>query len=299
MAADEPNEKDSGPPAPPEAQAPPAPPESPSPEAQEPDELAGQLQILSFRHGHAAAYTARCPQRDTANEDMGAVIPIDDGRAILAVADGMGGPPGGAQAASIAIDALIETAQKADAKETALRGTILNAFETANERLLELGIGSGTTLAVVEVEGRSARPYHAGDSVILAVGQRGKIKLQTVAHSPVGYAVEAGLLDAGEAMDHEDRHIVSNIVGSPEMRIEIGPPLTLAARDTIVLGSDGLFDNLHVEEVVQLVRKGPLEKAARALADLARLRLLQPEEGHPSKADDLTFIIYRPAAKRS
>jgi serine/threonine protein phosphatase PrpC len=256
------------------------------------------LEILSFPHGQAAAYTARCPHRDTPNEDMGAVIPIDDGRAILAVADGMGGPPGGAQAASIAIDALIETAQKADANETALRAMILNAFETANERLLDLGIGSGTTLAVVELDGIWARPYHAGDSVILAVGQRGKIKLQTVAHSPVGYAVEAGLLDAGEAMDHEDRHLVSNIVGSPEMRIEIGPPLTLAARDTLVLGSDGLFDNLHVAEVVQIVRKGPLEKAARALADLAGRRMLRPEEGHPSKADDLTFIVYRPTVKR-
>lgn len=281
MAADEPTEQDSGP----QAAAP-----------------AGQLEMLSFPHGQAAAYTARCPHRDTPNEDVGAIIPIDDGRAILAVADGMGGPPGGAQAASTAIDALIETVKKAQSgspEETNLRAMILNAFETANERLLALGIGSGTTLAVVEVDGASARPYHAGDSVILAVGQRGKIKLQTVAHSPVGYAVEAGLLDAGEAIHHEDRHIVSNIVGSPEMRIEIGPPLTLAARDTIVLGSDGLFDNLHVEEVVQIVRKGPLEAAARALADLARLRMLQPEEGRPSKADDLTFIIYRPTAKRA
>lgn len=283
MAEEESTEQDSGP------EAPPAPPAAP----------AGQLELLSFPHGRAAAYTARCPHRDTPNEDMGAVIPIDDGRAILAVADGMGGPPGGAQAASITIDTLIETTRNANAEETALRAMILNAFETANERLLALGIGSGTTLAVVELEGLSARPYHAGDSVILAVGQRGKIKLQTVAHSPVGYAVEAGLLDAGEAIHHEDRHIVSNIVGSPEMRIEIGPPLTLAARDTIVLGSDGLFDNLHVEEVVQIVRKGPLEAAARALADLARLRMLQPEEGRPSKADDLTFIIYRPTAKRA
>jgi len=265
-------------------------------------ESAGQLDLLACPSGQAAAYTARCPHRDTPNEDMGVVIPIDDGRAILAVADGMGGPPGGGQAASIAIDALIETARKAQSvgpEETNLRAIILNAFETANERLLALGIGSGTTLAVVELEGLSARPYHAGDSVILAVGQRGKIKLQTVAHSPVGYAVEAGLLDAGEAIHHEDRHIVSNIVGSPEMRIEIGPPLTLAARDTIVLGSDGLFDNLHVEEVVQVVRKGPLEAAARALADLTRRRMLHPEEGHPSKADDLTFIIYRPTAKRA
>jgi serine/threonine protein phosphatase PrpC len=260
-------------------------------------EPAGELQFLACAGGEAAAYTARCPDCEGPNEDVGAVIPVGGTRAILAVADGMGGPPGGARAASIAIDALIATVQKARSggpEEANLRALVLNGFEKANDRLLELGVGSGTTLAVVELDGRVARPYHAGDSVILIVGQRGKVKLQTVAHSPVGYAVEAGLLDAEEAIHHEDRHIVSNIVGSPEMRIEIGPSLTLASRDTIVLGSDGLFDNLHVEEVVQIVRKGPLGKAAEVLAELARRRMLHPEEGQPSKADDLTFIVYRP-----
>jgi serine/threonine protein phosphatase PrpC len=261
-------------------------------------EPVGELEFLACAGGEAAAYTARCPDREGPNEDVGAVIPLDQTRAILAVADGMGGPPGGAQAASIAIDALIATVQKAAADGADLRALVLNGFETANDRLLELGVGSGTTLAVVELDGGTVRSYHAGDSVILIVGQRGKIKLQTVAHSPVGYAVEAGLLDAAEAIHHEDRHIVSNIVGSPEMRIEIGPSLTLAPRDTIILGSDGLFDNLHVEEVVQIVRKGPLPEAAQALADLARQRMLRPESGQPSKPDDLTFIVYRPPGRR-
>ncbi|UCD75454.1 MAG: serine/threonine-protein phosphatase [Phycisphaerales bacterium] len=258
-----------------------------------------QSEVLPFAHGAAATYTARCPSRETPNEDMGAVIPVDDKRAILAVADGMGGPPGGAQAASIAIDTLIETVNKAEVGEDGLRPIILNAFEAANERVLELGIGSGTTLAVVEIDGVTMRPYHAGDSVILIVGQRGKVKLQTVAHSPVGYAVESGLLDAGEAIHHEDRHIVSNIVGSPHMWIEIGPPRELAARDTVVLGSDGLFDNLHVEEVIELVRRGPLDQAAKIVAKLARGRMVLPEPGHPSKPDDLTFILYRRSRGRA
>lgn len=243
--------------------------------------------------GKAAIYTCGCPGRGAPNEDMADVIRLGEERAILAVADGMGGPPGGAQASEIAIHALIEAVRNADAEEDNLRAVILNTFEVANERLLEQGIGSGTTLAVVEIDGVTIRPYHAGDSVILVAGQRGKVKFQTVAHSPVGYAVESGLLDADEAIHHEDRHLVSNIVGSPRMSIEIGPTLTLAARDTVVLGSDGLFDNLHVEEVIELARKGPIEESARSIADLTLKRMTQPEPGHPCKPDDLTFILYR------
>ena len=59
--------------------------------------------------------------------------------------------------------------------------------------------------------------------------------MRTVAHSPVGYAEEAGLLDREEAIHHAHRHLVSNMLGMPEMHIEVGPPLTLDARDTIVL----------------------------------------------------------------
>ena len=103
-----------------------------------------------------------------------------------------------------------------------LRDAILNGFEDANGAVQALGIGAATTLAVVEVKENIVRPYHVGDSMILVVGQRGKIKLQSVPHSPVGYGVESGLLDEKEAMYHEERHLVSNVVGSPDMRIESG-----------------------------------------------------------------------------
>ena len=33
--------------------------------------------------------------------------------------------------------------------------------------------------------------------------------------------------------------------------IDVGPPVRLAARDTLVVASDGLCDNLLVEEIVE------------------------------------------------
>jgi serine/threonine protein phosphatase PrpC len=119
------------------------------------------------------------------------------------------------------------------------------------------------------------------------------MKLQTVSHSPVGFAKEAGLLDEQEAMHHEERHVVSNVIGAADMRIEIGSVLKLAPMDTVVLTSDGLVDNLHVNEIVERLRKGPLDGAVKNLAAVARQRMTQPQEGEPSKPDDLTFIVFR------
>ena len=148
-------------------------------------------------------------------------------------------------------------------------------------------------MVIAEFSGIHVRPYHVGDSMILVVGGRGKVKLQNIPHSPVGYGVEAGLLDEAEAMHHDQRHLVSNVVGSPDMRIEIGPPLELAPRDTLILASDGLSDNLHVEEIIERLRRGSLEQVSERLISDALARMQSPAEGRPSKADDLTLVSFR------
>jgi serine/threonine protein phosphatase PrpC len=249
--------------------------------------------------GRVAVFSARAPGKDRSNEDAAAIIPVDEHRTVLAIADGMGGHEGGAEAAGLAVNALVESLREAAAVDGDLRTAILNGIEWANGRISSLGVDAGTTLAVAEIDGRILRPYHVGDSVILAFGQRGHVRLETVAHSPVGYAVESGMLDAADAIHHEHRHLVSNYVGAPDMHIEIGPPIRLLVRDTIVLGTDGLFDNLHVEEIIEIARKGRLDRAAATLARLSHERMLEPEPGHPSKPDDRTFIVYRPQPRRS
>jgi len=132
-------------------------------------------------------------------------------------------------------------------------------------------------LAAVEIQDNTVRPYHVGDSQILLIGQKGKIKLLTKSHSPVGYAVEAGVLDEEQAMHHEERHLISNAIGSREMYIEIGSALEMAPRDTLVVATDGL---------------------GRNLAGRCRTRMVEPEEGQPSKPDDLSFILYRRKSSR-
>jgi serine/threonine protein phosphatase PrpC len=246
-----------------------------------------------FATGKAVVYSTRCPGKESVNEDAAALIPVSARAGVLAVADGLGGQPGGATAASIAIHALRACVGRAGSEPGALRTAILDGFEAANREVLALGIGAATTLVAVEVDGTTLRPYHVGDSAIVVVGQRGRMKLQTISHSPVGYAVEAGVLDESEAMHHEDRHLVSNMIGATDMRIEVGSPLQLARRDSLLLATDGLLDNLSSQEITELVRRGPLGDVSRRLVEAAGRRMKGPNGGHPSKPDDLTFIVFR------
>jgi len=256
------------------------------------------VEAASVASGLAVVSSTRCPGKTTPNEDTAALIPLDERCAVLAVADGLGGVRSGELAAGIAVETLRDVLSEADSANDRLRTAILDGIDRANQEVQRKGIGSATTLAVVEIREGFIRPYHVGDSMIFLVGQRGKIKLQTVSHSPIGFAVEAGFLDEREAMHHEDRHLVSNFVGSPEMRIEIGPALALAPRDTLLLASDGLFDNLHISEIVERIRKGPLDAGVKRLVTDARGRMRRTGTNHPSKPDDLTVVAFRSTPPR-
>jgi len=249
--------------------------------------------IYELVGARAAVYTHRSPERDTPNEDCAALVSFDERAGVLVVADGVGGMPGGAEASRLAVESVVRAVRRAAEEGAALREAILNGIEDANRAVLARSAGGATTMAIVEIDGTTIRSYHVGDSMILVTGQRGRIKQQTVSHSPVGYAVESGMLDETEAVHHAERHLVSNVIGTPDMRIEIGPHVRLALRDTVVVASDGLFDNFYLEEIVERVRVGPLEKAAGRLAADGRARMQQPGGDLPSKPDDMTFVLFR------
>jgi serine/threonine protein phosphatase PrpC len=247
-----------------------------------------------FADGEVVFFTTRSPDKETVNEDCLALFQVDQNTGVLAIADGLGGQPGGETASKTAIRCLQKAIDSSQETHLSLRDAILDGVENANRTIINQSTGSGTTLAIAEIHANKIRPYHVGDSMIMITGQRAKTKLQSVAHSPIGYAVESGLLDADEAIHHEERHLISNLVGSAEMRIEIGTELKMAKRDTLIISSDGLFDNLYLDEITDIIRKGPLMKAANNLVTLAQQRMLDENSPDtPSHPDDLTFILYR------
>jgi serine/threonine protein phosphatase PrpC len=242
--------------------------------------------------GAAVLFSVGCPSFAAANEDTAALVRIDARRAALIVADGLGGRPGGESASKTAVRTVEKYLRRVRGRD-AVRSAILDALDEANRAIIDLGIGAGTTVAIAELEDDRVRGYHVGDSAILVVGQRGRVKLRTVCHAPTAYAVESGLLDEADALHHADRHLVSNVVGDPGMRIEVGSWVQLSERDTLLLATDGVFDNLHAHEVVKAIRTGSLAEAGRRLAHASIKRMKRPARGAPSKPDDLTFILYR------
>ena len=249
-----------------------------------------QFECIEVAAGEAVIASFRSPEKDGLNEDAAVVVAVDDEHAVFAVADGVGSTRSAHEASQAVVDALAEITQRSG---TVSRAAIVDGIELANRRVRDAGAGAATTVAVIELNVATVRPIHVGDSGVLVVGQRGRLRLQTMPHSPVGYAVEAGVMDEGEAMHHEDRHIVSNVIGSDDMRIEIGGTLRLARRDTVVLATDGVFDNLHLDELIEFVRAGPLMDAATRVMTAVRHRMVAPREGEPSKPDDTTLILYR------
>ncbi len=245
---------------------------------------------MALSGGQVVFYTHRAPNKETVNEDSMGLVELDSGSCVLIVADGLGGQPAGATASEIAVQTLSRSLQRTDATP---RETILQGFDRANHQIIENGSGSATTLAVVEIRNNQLRPYHVGDSMIVVTGQRGKQKLFTVSHSPVGYAVEAGLLNEEEAITHAERHLISNVVGADDMNISMGSLINLAPRDTLLLASDGLFDNLYYEEIIAIIRKGTLPAAAARLVELAHQRMAGKDPDQPCHPDDLSFILYR------
>ena len=248
---------------------------------------------ISIGGGSLVAFSCPAPDKETTNEDAVAAIPYGPDAAVLIIADGAGGLPAGRRASRLAVRSLEKSLIEAMSEAMLLRTAILNGIEAANQAVLSLASGSATTMTVVTIEGLLARTYQVGDSEAMVVGQRGRIKSQAMAHSPTGFAVEAGFLDERAALHHKERHLVSNFIGTTDMHIDMGIDVKLKPRDTVLLASDGLTDNIHVQEIVGMIRKGPLSAAIDSMSSLARRRMSVESKHQPSKPDDLSVILFR------
>jgi len=254
-----------------------------------------ELDLYATNCGLVAAATIGDQNKNGPNEDSAAIIPVNKDYLILIVADGVGGMTGARRASNLTVETLRKSVNNVDeATGGKLRSAILDGIEEANQKILDLGTGSASTLALAEIGPNYVRTYHVGDSILMICGQRGRLKSVTTPHSPVGFAMEAGLLNESEAMRHSELNLIFNVLGSTDMRIEIGSETPLASFDTLLLASDGLTDNVMQDEIIGAIKSGPLDVCVQALTDLAQRRMANDGGGEPSKPDDYTVILFRP-----
>lgn len=255
------------------------------------EDRAGPERIALGAYGQVTLVTRKSPERVTDNEDGLLVQPVPDGF-VLAVADGVGGLPRGQDAARILLRS-IQARCAAVAADGSVREALLSSVEDAGLSIQREGWGAASTLVAAHVTQGAVQTYHVGDSNTWLVGQRGRLRYASTPHSPVGYGVEAGLIGEQEALAHADLNLVSNLVGAKDMHIELGPKLALHRFDTLILASDGVWDNIPGDALIDVIRAGPIEEAAQKLTDQCQAQMAREDEGF-GKPDDLSFLLYRP-----
>jgi len=251
-----------------------------------------EIQSVSLSDFEFNIYTHKSPQRPETelNQDSAAIIRYDANNFLALVADGVGGHQKGDEASRLVIETFIDEFNNKANKLLPIREFILKCFDLANQKIKELKNGSATTLVLAHLQNNTVRFYHAGDSEAFIIGDRGKLKYKTIPHSPTGHGIEAGLIDP-EALDHPDRHIINNVLGSSDMRIEIGPSIELSKRDHIILCSDGLTDNFSPSDISTKIESSSFDRLCLQLVEDLNKRYSQAET--PVKYDDTTIITIR------
>jgi protein phosphatase len=191
---------------------------------------------------------------------------LTDGRALVAVADGMGGHAAGEVASALALrtlqDALAEGRELGD------------AFRLANERVHRMASepgkhGMGTTMTAVLVEGSQFRVANVGDSRVYLVSASG-IRQLTDDHSFVAEAMKRGQSKA-EAMATPWRDALTRSIGTEEdVDVDVFGPFPLEHDSAFVICSDGLYKTLTDDDLRGLfVRSGGPRGAAQAMVSAA------------------------------
>lgn len=196
------------------------------------------------------------------NEDAMAVEPS---RAIVMVADGMGGAPAGEVASSLAVQEVCRALHAG----RGLRDAVLHA----NDRILAMAgeqvafAGMGTTLTALRVDCASGgfEVAHVGDSRAYRLNGSNLWQL-TRDHTVVAGMVEAGTLSPARARDHHLGHLLTRALGTTE-DLEVEVVLGIAeAGDRFLVCSDGLMRVMDDDDV----RAWLLESRARKLDDLVK-----------------------------
>lgn len=221
------------------------------------------------------------------NENEDAFL-VDASKAFFAVADGMGGLPGGANASKKTILNLESFITGNTGK---LRPEDLYDFvKKVNQELAVEGnekhpfIGWGTTLSLCRIQENLCQIIHVGDSAIYRVRDRYLQKL-TVDHTMEHRYINDRGEGARALMPEEYAHTLTRCIGQNE-RLRLDQKFVkLEAQDLIMLCTDGLTKYVDDEDIRQaLVSNHSVEKAIKQLIKAAN---------DAGGDDNITVIAFR------
>ncbi|MCB0047777.1 MAG: protein phosphatase 2C domain-containing protein [Caldilineaceae bacterium] len=198
--------------------------------------------------------------------------------AVMVVADGVTSTSGGAQASEIAATRIEQYLKTPSSRSLLERMT--DAVRQANHDIVAVAEenpdwkGMSTTIVLSAIENDSLYTVHLGDSrAYLLRGDQ--IHQLTVDHTWVQDAIDAGRLQPEDAANHPNRHVIQRFMGlqrgvtvdqsmiKPGDQDALGDErsttssIALEPDDAVLLCSDGLYNRMRREELLEIARRWP------------------------------------------
>ena len=195
-------------------------------------------------------------------------------RYLLVVADGMGGHKGGALAAQ----AVIDTAEQAwqshqhnDQIESPcafLSNLCIKAHKQIQITGERLGLEPHSTCVMLYIQDQQAYYTHLGDSRLYQFRDNQCLQ-RSHDHSIVQMLLDMGRISEEEMGSHPDQGCLLKGLGGnedPDLSCEV---LDLCEGDSFLLCSDGLWEQIQVEEMASTLSAADLLQSAEDLVELA------------------------------
>lgn len=224
---------------------------------------------------------ATCTDPGRARENNEDSIAVDDGTALMVLADGMGGYNAGEIASGMAT-AFIKTelgrwlSEAGDAAalrevrramEICVENANLSIFNAANSNPSYNGMG--TTLVVGVYRGDKLLVGHIGDSRCYRWRQ-GHLQQITKDHSLLQEQIDAGLVSVEQASQSSIKNLVTRAVGVDEIVLLEVNEHQIQVGDLYLACSDGLSDMVDDEAIARILgQEHDIAAKAQALVDAA------------------------------
>jgi len=194
---------------------------------------------------------------------------------VLVVCDGMGGHNGGTVASRTTVESMLETFRGSATRN--LKRLLSTAIDTANACVRDKGMedpslrNMGTTCVAVAVRGEQVQVAHIGDSRAYRISG-GEIEQITRDHTYLNDLIEIGLLTPEKAKNHPERNIITRCVGMGDV-VQVDFNVRSAqGGDAFLLCSDGLYNHVEDDEILECATAHEAQVAAQELVDLANSR---------------------------
>lgn len=218
-----------------------------------------------------------------ANEDA---LFIDDAHQVYAVADGLGGLPGGAEASQRIVELLEQTMKRVDSNEE--RVDLTELIIGINQIVAKEGVdahpftGSGSTLTIAQIVGDQLLIGHIGDSAAYLLRGEDLDKL-TIDHTMAQELIDREGESVRAIIPPDFSHTLTRCLGQGETLRVDNTRITVKTGDRLLLCTDGLNKVLSNEAIKEaLARKQSPEVIGRQLTQMAN-----DNEG----PDNITVIV--------